>query len=76
MSASLEARAKAAEKIAAEPQRYKVCEGCGSILLKTANICPICHSYRFDQDPSAVVEQAHILGAREATSVTDEDLVN
>jgi recombinational DNA repair protein RecR len=76
MSASLEARAKAAEKIASEPHRYKVCEGCGSILLKSAAICPICHSYRFDDDPAAVVQQAHTLGAREATSVTDEDLVN
>lgn len=76
MSASLEARARAAEKIVAEPHRYKVCEGCGSILLASAVICPICHSYRFDESPEAVVEQARELGCREATSVTEDDLVN
>ncbi len=76
MSTSLEARAKAAEKIATEPERYKVCEGCGSILHITAQICPICHSYRFDESPEAVIQQARLLGCREATSVTEDDLVN
>jgi len=76
MSTSLEARAKAAEKIASEPHKYKICEGCGSILLKTATICSICHSYRFNENPADVVQQAHILGRREATCVTHDDLVN
>ncbi|MBX7158121.1 MAG: hypothetical protein K1X66_07025 [Verrucomicrobiae bacterium] len=70
----LEERARQAEKIIAQPAEYKVCEGCGSIVKQSTVICPVCKSYRFDEREEAVVEQAKILGSREATTITDEDL--
>lgn len=67
-------RAAAAAKIASNPAGYKVCEGCDSIVGKGAALCPNCHSYRFDISSQRVVLQARILGSREQTSVTAEDL--
>ena len=67
-------RAETAAKIAANPAGYKVCEGCDSIVGAGAALCPNCHSFRFDTTPERVVHQAHILGSREQTSVTAEDL--
>ncbi|MGD7652284.1 MAG: hypothetical protein ACQCXQ_03645 [Verrucomicrobiales bacterium] len=67
-------RATTAAKIAANPTGYKVCEGCDSIVGSGAAICPNCHSYRFESSPDKVVEQANILGTREQTSVTANDL--
>jgi NADH pyrophosphatase NudC (nudix superfamily) len=66
-------RAHAAAKILAKPADYKVCEGCGSIVLKKALLCPNCHAYRFDESTPLVIEQAELLGSREAASVTKED---
>ncbi|MFD2257051.1 hypothetical protein ACFSSA_10205 [Luteolibacter algae] len=67
-------RAETAAKIAAAPQNYKVCEGCDSIVGRSTAICPNCHSFRFDETPDSVVNQAVILGNREQRSVTAEDL--
>lgn len=67
-------RAATAAKIAANPSGYKVCEGCDSIVGIGAAICPNCHSYRFDAAPARVAAQARILGSREQTSVTADDL--
>lgn len=67
-------RAATAEKIAANPVGYKVCEGCDSIIGSAAALCPNCHSYRFEASPERVIRQARLLGAREQTSVTAEDL--
>lgn len=67
-------RAETAARIAANPAGYKVCEGCDSIVGIGAAICPNCHSFRFDAGRERVVMQARILGAREQTSVTAEDL--
>lgn len=53
---------------------YKVCEGCDSIVGSGAALCPNCHSYRFEASPERVILQARILGAREQTSVTADDL--
>ena len=71
---SLSERAAKAAKIAEEPQLYKVCEGCDSIVTKRVATCPSCHGYRFNEDAQAVVEQARILGTREKRSVLSEDL--
>lgn len=67
-------RAAAAAKIAANPAGYKVCEGCDSIIGHGAPLCPNCHSYRFDSSAERVIFQAKILGSREQTSVTADDL--
>ena len=67
-------RATTAAKIAANPIGYKVCEGCDSIVGSGAALCPNCHSYRFEASAERVIHQARILGAREQTSVTVEDL--
>ncbi len=67
-------RARRAEKIVAKPNDYKVCEGCESIVRQRAATCPSCHGYRFDEDPSAVAEQAKLLASREQKTVIAEDL--
>ncbi len=67
-------RAAAAAKIAANPAGYKVCEGCDSIVGSGAALCPNCHSFRFDATSERVVQQARLLGSREQTSVTADDL--
>ena len=67
-------RAATAAKIAANPVGYKVCEGCDSIVGSSAPLCPNCHSYRFEASAERVIHQARILGAREQTTVTIEDL--
>ncbi len=67
-------RAKRAAQIVEQPTRYKICEGCESILTKEANTCPNCHGYRFDDDPQRVVTQAQLLGSRPQTSVGPGDL--
>lgn len=67
-------RAAAAAKITSNPSGYKVCEGCDSIVGSGAALCPNCHSYRFDVTAERVILQARILGSREQTSVTAEDL--
>ena len=61
-----QSRLNKAKEIANNPDNYKVCEGCDSIVGAGANLCPNCHSYRFDE--------AVWLGCREQTSVTAEDL--
>ena len=67
-------RATTAAKIAANPKGYKVCEGCESIVGSGAALCPNCHSYRFEASAERVIRQARLLGAREQTSVTAQDL--
>jgi len=67
-------RAATAEKIAANPTGYKVCEGCDSIVGNGADLCPNSDRYRFDNTPERVVLQGRILGARRQTSVTAGDL--
>lgn len=67
-------RAASAARIIANPFAYKICEGCDSIVGASTVLCPNCHSYRFDAAARRVVEQARLLGSREQTSVTAEDL--
>ncbi len=67
-------RQATAAKIAANPTGYKVCEGCDSIVGSATTICPNCHSFRFDAAPDRVVSQAKLLGSRDQTSVTADDL--
>jgi hypothetical protein len=73
-STPINPRAATAAKIAANPGGYKVCEGCDSIVGTGAALCPNCRSFRFDTSAERVILQARILGAREQTSVTADDL--
>ncbi len=73
-SKSLLDRARRAQKIVENPDKYKICEGCESIVAVKVNICPNCHSYRFEGDELLVVRQAKALGSREQQSVVTEDL--
>jgi len=68
-------RIEKAKEIANNPDDYKVCEGCDSIVGSGTTICPNCHGYRFDNGSSRVVDQAVWLGCREQTSVTADDLI-
>ena len=72
---SLSERAAKAARIAENPNLYKICEGCDSIVAKRVATCPSCHGYRFNEDPAIVVEHAKILGSREQRSVVTEDLL-
>ncbi len=67
-------RAARAQKIIAAPDRFKVCEGCDSIVAERVITCPNCHGYRFDETPERVIEQAQILASRPQQSVTAADL--
>jgi len=71
---SLAARAERAAQIAQQPQLYKVCEGCESIVVREAATCPNCHGYRFDTDNDRVRSQAEILGKRLPTSIPPSEL--
>lgn len=69
-----DSRLKQAEKIATHPEQYKVCEGCGSIVVTRAVTCPSCHAYRFDATEERVIAQAKDLALRAASSVLAADL--
>ena len=71
----LSERARQAQKIASQPELYKICEGCESIVTEHVATCPSCHGYRFNSDALAVIAHAEVLGSREQTSVTAGDLL-
>lgn len=64
-----------AKSIADNPNEYKICEGCESIVVIATQICPNCHGYRYNTQEAAVIEQAELLGSRDQTSVTADDLI-
>ena len=68
-------RARMAAGIAARPGRYKICEGCDSIVARRVSTCPNCFGYRFNTNRQAIIDQARLLGSRDKTSVTAEDLL-
>jgi Zn finger protein HypA/HybF involved in hydrogenase expression len=72
---SLSARAERAAQIIKQPELYKVCEGCESIVVAEAVTCPNCHGYRFDAAVERVKSQAEILGKRLPTSVPPSELL-
>ncbi len=71
----LRERAQKAALIVANPQAFKICEGCDSIVKKHVATCPNCHGYRFECDPAVIAEQATVLGSREQRSVVAQDLL-
>ena len=66
-------RQRQADKIVKNPARYKVCEGCDSIVVASAATCPSCHSYRFNDNCDHVKAQAQLLATRERKSVLATD---
>jgi recombinational DNA repair protein RecR len=68
-------RAKQAQKIISAPRDFKICEGCGSIVIKKTVACPSCHAYRFDDSTVRIVHQARLLAARVSHSVLSSDLI-
>lgn len=73
-SPTLAIRARQAATIVGKPRSYKVCEGCDSIVTRRVVMCPNCSGYRFNTGRQAVIDQARLLGSREQTGVTAEDL--
>lgn len=71
---ALHERARQADKIVKNPSRYKICEGCESIVVASAVTCPSCHTYRFNEDAASVTAQARMLAQRERQSVLASDL--
>jgi hypothetical protein len=47
-------RRKNSEHIYANAEEFKVCSNCLSIAFQRAPLCPICHSYRWYNDPEVV----------------------
>jgi hypothetical protein len=72
---TLTERAQLAAEIVEHPRRYKICEGCDSIVARRVATCPNCFGYRFNTGQKAIINQARVLGSREKTSVTAEDLL-
>lgn len=70
----MDKRLAAAIQIVLNPQDYKVCECCDSIVKEKTIICPNCHGYRYNCDVDAVVSQAKHLSISEQKSVTKEDM--
>ena len=62
-------RFHAAALITHNPEKYKVCEGCGSILANRVAICPLCSAYRFNDKPSDVVKNAWELANNPPTTI-------
>ncbi len=70
---SSSSRADVAAKIKKKPSAYKVCEGCGSIVVQKASVCPNCNAYRFDGSIDAVLAQVDILASRDPLSIDKSD---
>ena len=71
---ALNERARRADKIVRNPENYKICGGCESIVAEKVTICPNCHAYRFITEEDRVILQAQELGNREPRSVVITDL--
>lgn len=68
-------RKELATTIANDPTSYKLCLICGAIADKTADTCPDCYAYRFDENSEAVSNAALDLAVKPQTAVTHLDLM-
>ena len=50
--------------ILANPDQFKICNSCQSILFMTNVYCPFCKGYGFEFDQDKIVAMAQILGER------------
>jgi len=71
---ALNERARRADKIVRNPENYKICGGCESIVAEKVTICPNCHAYRFITEENRIIIQAQELANREPRSVAITDL--
>ena len=62
-----------ATTIANDPTSYKLCMVCGAIVDKTADTCPDCYAYRFDENSEAVSNAALDLAVKSKTAVSHLD---
>lgn len=76
MSNFMKQRRNQAAKILEQPEQFKICEGCESIVARRVVICPGCDSYRFEESSEAICEHARELAEREPTSVLASDLLS
>ena len=68
-------RKELATTIANDPTSYKLCMVCGAIVDKTADTCPDCYAYRFDENSEAVSNAALDLAVKPKTAVSHLDLM-
>ena len=59
-----EHRRENGQRIADEPEKFKICNGCQSINYATNIFCTFCHAYGFESGREAVVAMARLLGNR------------
>ncbi len=64
-----------ATSITNEPTAYKLCLVCGAIADKTADSCPDCYAYRFDDNPEAVTNAALDLAVKPRYAVSHLDMM-
>ena len=50
-----EQRKLCAAAVMANAEQFKVCSQCYGIAYKVNNLCPLCHQYRFWEQPDAVI---------------------
>jgi len=67
-------RKEMASAITSDPGSYKICMVCGSIVDKSAETCPDCFAYRFDNEEQHVVNAALDLATKPQTAVSHLDL--
>ena len=67
-------RQEQAARIIEQPELYKVCEVCGSVIPRKEIHCSNCKAYRFNEDPDEVCQQAALLAARQPRSISLDDL--
>lgn len=68
-------RKRQARMIAERPGDFKVCVGCDGVIAMRCNICPHCHSYRYEKDAEFVADHAMKIASHPQESVTKEDLI-
>ncbi len=68
-------RREMANTVMNDPASYKLCLVCGAIVDRSADTCPDCYAYRFDESSEHVANKALDLAARPQTAVSHLDSV-
>jgi len=72
---NIKKRQAAAKKICENAKYYKVCEGCESVVIYNTVFCPVCQTYRFDDNSERVINTAKELATREQISYLPSDFI-